>query len=382
LSFGFDPELFVVRKGSRYASSVHLMGVTDNFDSVKANDDGRADMDLRDRHLSEPSGYGKIFMKTDGFAVELNANHPGACRDFFIPYTAAVLREFYRQYGESWRLSAVPVMQLTRESVSGDVPHGVNEFGCLPDIDAYSLTEKTPFRDSYHNNVRYTGGHIHVGYNQQRYVDGKGYMSLSDEEKLINSGRIAIMLDLALGIPLVAMLGNSNDYGEATRRTYYGQAGSYRVKDYGMEYRVPSSAIMMSPILMAWVFGVVKRRRFISNTKQGNIDTVKRMHDTYDFDRMRHIINSHDVNEARKFVYEHREGVLEYRPSFYDVMVDADIGGLPLNTNMFEAWQLDQPILNHGYMGVERLLGGYEFAKTVFPVRVKPEFQTTGWNVG
>jgi hypothetical protein len=354
MNFGFDPELFVLRKGSNKASSVHLMGVQDDFESLKtAQDDAK-------------TGAGDVWLKTDGFAAELNCRAT-SCRDYLIPYTAAVLRAFYKQYGDNWRLSAVPVMELNKKSVTGKVPFGVNEFGCLPDMDAYSLTEKTPPRDDYHNDVRYIGGHLHKQLNE--YSATNYEKELTAEERMMFAAYVTLQLDIKLGLPLVGMLGRNNDYGEPSRRAYYGQAGSFRLKDYGVEYRVLSGAVMLSPILLAWALGVVKTVSHMSPTGD-LVDHVKKLNDTYDFARVRDIIDGHNVQEARKFVYTHRETMLKTVPEFYDLMVEADIGNKPLNTNLFEAWALDGPIRNHSYMGVHNLMAGrQQFSTTVFPVK-------------
>ena len=40
----------------------------------------------------------------------------------------------------------------------------------------------------------------------------------------------------------------------AKRRELYGKAGAYRVKPYGVEYRVLSNFWLKSPALMQWVY--------------------------------------------------------------------------------------------------------------------------------
>lgn len=341
MTFGFDPELFVMKKGARNtAESIHLLK---DFKGIagKSIDDG-AGM------------AGKVSMKTDGFAVELNSV-PETCRDRFVPSAGLVFQHFYKQYPE-YKLSAVPVMKLSAESLKGKLPLGVTEFGCLPDRDAYSLQEKTPPRSDYHNNIRYTGGHLHWSLPKSPQIPAD-----------LMAAAFVIMHDIVTGIPLVSMLGNVNDYGEATRRTYYGQAGSHRVKPYGVEWRVPSSAIMLSPIMLSWIIGHMRKfhspitigesaiMRYHMQTQAEIEQLVMSWSKKFDFNRVRDIINGHMVAEARKFVDEFNLKP-KYLPAFYDMMVDADKKEIPIPTDLSVAWNLGGRIQNHRYLGVETFL--------------------------
>lgn len=89
-------------------------------------------------------------------------------------------------------------------------------FGCEPDVDAYTLAPKAPEPTG---NLRTAGGHIHVGY-QSDFDMGAD---------------LAKWMDIFLGLPSV-ILDRDNQ-----RRKLYGQAGSYRNKPYGIEYRVLSN---------------------------------------------------------------------------------------------------------------------------------------------
>ena len=82
----------------------------------------------------------------------------------------------------------------------------------------------------------------------------------------------------------------------------------------------------------------------------------------YDFDRVRYIIDNHDVAEARKFLVDFRDIKEQiYKPEFVSTMMRADDEGVGFTTNLDDAWQLqdDFPIINHNYIGVERAMKGY-----------------------
>ena len=100
------------------------------------------------------------------------------------------------------------------------------EMGCDPDICAYSGQEVVgPDADTM-GQRRAASGHIHIG----------GIEDMSDEQKR----QLVLFLDATIGQYTAAReaeLGDSYKY----RRHWYGQAGRYRLKPYGIEYRTPSN---------------------------------------------------------------------------------------------------------------------------------------------
>jgi hypothetical protein len=99
------------------------------------------------------------------------------------------------------------------------------EIGCEPDKCAYTGEEMTPTDAATMDRTRCAGGHIHIG------VDGFTEEELRETVKL---------LDVFEGVP---MLRTEEGYRvhRTNRRRYYGQAGRYRVKPYGVEWRTPSN---------------------------------------------------------------------------------------------------------------------------------------------
>jgi hypothetical protein len=100
-----------------------------------------------------------------------------------------------------------------------------NTFGCEPDFEAYEYgPKKAPdprivdVGDMKDN--RFAGGHIHLGF---------------DNKNKIPAHAVAILMDMYIGLPSV-----SRD-NQGLRRAYYGRAGLYRPKDYGIEYRTMSN---------------------------------------------------------------------------------------------------------------------------------------------
>ena len=97
----------------------------------------------------------------------------------------------------------------------------LKDIGCSPDFDAYGdCHSRKPITHADLGTRRFSGGHIHLGYNTE----------------MVPPYIMAKFMDLILGLPLV-ILGEK----QGGRRAVYGQAGLYRPKPYGVEYRTPSN---------------------------------------------------------------------------------------------------------------------------------------------
>ena len=365
MSYGADPEFFVVKEGQKQATSIHLV------DTFKPGD------------MSNKGNPLKTHGVSDGFAFELNTDRGSNCRDYLNPAFAEGIKKFHVR-NPGYTLSPKAAMRLTARSTRGKTPEGVCDYGCVPDRDAYVLEEKTPPGTSYKDSWRYTGGHIHVSipgfgtnnmsktyHNQQ--VKAAGWPAPNDTERReLLAAAHTIVFDRFVGLPMVALLGENNDYGEARRRTYYGQAGSHRVKPYGFEYRVLSGMLMQSPFMFTWVLGQVKHimrkemQTFVyknrPNTTYGKqlmtddelVTAVTRWMDDWDLADVAAMINEHDYEAARQYVA--KNSLIKYQPKFYKAVVNADMKGRALSTNLAQTWDIGANIVNHTYPGIEKFL--------------------------
>lgn len=117
------------------------------------------------------------------------------------------------------------------------------EFGCDPDYNAWTFETNEVERTDM--SLRTSGGHIHVGY---------------DNPDMNVSIDIIRAMDLFLGIPSI-ILDTDTD-----RRIMYGKAGAYRIKKYGVEYRVLSTFWTENEELMRWAFNqTMKAVEFVNN---------------------------------------------------------------------------------------------------------------------
>lgn len=117
--------------------------------------------------------------------------------------------------GNGMDLSIIPSSVLEDKWLQSEA---AKVFGCTPDVDVYSGQAKRP---TPNGGLRTCGGHIHAGY--------KDVVDCDIEEDVIK------WMDIHLGVPSVLL---DEDH---LRRGLYGQAGSFRLKPYGVEYRVLSN---------------------------------------------------------------------------------------------------------------------------------------------
>jgi hypothetical protein len=114
--------------------------------------------------------------------------------------------------------------------------HGLT-MGCEPDYSVYTGKHN----DLINSNtcLRSCGGHIHIGYDSK---------SLTTRQRKISIANIVRAMDLFLCVP--SMLLDS----DTRRRELYGKPGSFRVKNYGLEYRSLSNFWIGSEELIRWVW--------------------------------------------------------------------------------------------------------------------------------
>lgn len=132
--------------------------------------------------------------------------------------------------------------------------------GCDPDWNAHTLQlNDVP---ALTTTMRSAGGHVHFG------VD----IPMDDLPVAVRCA------DLLIAIPMLVV-------DDKRRRTLYGQAGSFRVKDYGFEYRTPSNH---------WIFHTASRRWMYDRM----CEVVDRYKEIDLPPELASIIDTHDLQKA------------------------------------------------------------------------------------
>lgn len=219
---GCDPELFLLDAKGNFFPGCGLTGGTkdkpvDLAPLLKAAQGVNFDK----YSVKQLQGVGLL---EDGVAVELNTPSSADSESFQnIIYGAY---SGLRSWAGAKGLSLSPANTM-------DVPDAVwsqhptaRELGCMPDYSAYKGDLLSPPRerevpsDVVNSSRRYSGGHIHLGY----------------EASLTPAPIMARFMDLVVGLPLLVWGGKQGERG-----LFYGQAGIFRTKKYGVEYRTPTN---------------------------------------------------------------------------------------------------------------------------------------------
>lgn len=211
-----------------------------------------------------PVNHGNL--QEDNVMAEF-AIDPAESKDQWVRHLNAVFHELMNTVGDQYEPMILPSCQFPDEMLTHPK---AREFGCDPDINAYTL-DMGAYSPDQVGNLRTCGGHIHVG------------ESMTDDQ-IIDTVRA---MDMFLGVPSV--LADEDD----NRRRFYGQAGSFRVKDYGLEYRSLSNFWIRTDGLMEWAYdAAIQAVQFIKNGNQVP-------------EEVQNIINNSDRDGARRFIREH-----------------------------------------------------------------------------
>jgi hypothetical protein len=150
-------------------------------------------------------------------------------------------------------------------------------FGCSPDLDAYENDQALGVTPSALGNFRCAGGHIHLGYENKSNIPPFVVAQLSD-----------------------ALIGLWEPYfgqRQGIRRKFYGTAGRYRVKPYGIEYRTPSNR---------WLFNMDTRNMMMRGAQalgylieEGNTSDIQKLFTEIPRQEIARAINMEDMSMAR-----------------------------------------------------------------------------------
>lgn len=224
LLFGADPEFFITKSG-KHVSAVGLIGGSKEK-PLLIDDKGNA-------------------LLEDNVAVEFNiqpADNAGSLR--------TVINKMIQETKKR-----LPGYGISKQSAWSFDSNELNTpesrvFGCDPDFNAWTL-EKNKKPWSKDKNLRSAGGHIHIG------------CSTAIEKPI----EVIRACDLFLGIPSVRLDDSS------VRRELYGMAGSFRKKEYGVEYRSLSNFWIFSKNYTEWAFQQVNKAiAFVEAGKTIDVD--------------------------------------------------------------------------------------------------------------
>ena len=255
---GADPEVFVKQNGVFCSAAGLIEGTKERPNPVKGG-----------------------AVQVDGMALEFNIDPVRSSRDF-IEVVNTVMAELQKKV-QNHEIVIEAVADFSDE-VLRNTPAEALVLGCDPDWNAWTMNvNETP---NANVTFRTAAGHVHLGYVTLQSID--------DIEAQDMAGAMARQLDFYLGLP--SLLYDSS----IRRRELYGSAGAFRVKPYGMEYRVLSNQWLKSDVLKAWIF---------NNSQEAYKAHTQGYDLCEEFGDIQQIINTSDVKAAEAIIKSANIGV-------------------------------------------------------------------------
>lgn len=242
LTFGADPELFVMEGDDPFSAYGMVPGTKEEPHPVEAG-----------------------AVQVDGMALEFNIDPASTYREFNMNINT-VLRQLKAMIPKDKKISKASVVEFSPEIMEVS-PKEATNLGCDPDFNAWKAGELNPRPQPPRRRpgFRTASGHIHIGWTENQDVHSTNHLNACI--------RAIRQLDFRLGIPSVTW-----DPRSSERRKLYGQAGAFRPKPFGVEYRVLSNFWVTRPKYRRIVFREAKKaiedlingREYTNNLKWQN----------------------------------------------------------------------------------------------------------------
>lgn len=219
LKFGADPEVFVKRGGVFVSAHELVPGTKKKPHKVKLG-----------------------AVQIDGTALEFNIDPASTEEEFVrnIQTVLATLGGMARMSDPGIELAVEPVADFDPDHFY-NLPPSALELGCEPDFNAY--TEMPNPRPFTVEPMRTASGHIHCGWD----------VNPDPEQHRQDCIDVVKQLDKSL-------LEMSYEWDkDERRRSLYGAPGAFRIKPYGVEYRVLSNVWIKDEATIRTVFNVTKK---------------------------------------------------------------------------------------------------------------------------
>lgn len=205
----------------------------------------------------------------DGTAFEINITPAATAKEFLTNIKSVMAAIDVRAKELDMSISIEPTKLFQKEQLLSEQ---ANESGCLPDYNAWERCANP--RVSVRNTLqRFASGNIHVSWEEPNNPP-------DFRERLVQ------WMDVYLGLPEI-ILEKDKD-----RRKFYGKAGSFRPKSYGIEWRTGSNFWLKSDARIKWAFD--STHAAFSRTQRGSAVEVPR--------EVQQAINNHDVGLAKSIV--------------------------------------------------------------------------------
>lgn len=235
---------------------------------------------------------------SDGFQAEFNIK-PKWCHE---EATGAVQTQLMSLYNTAREL--VPGATLScadAVEIDGQVLRGCSDdevaLGCAPSTNGYEDEEPLQVPDPRDLTFRFAGCHMHFGLPEKKRQDWD-YCSA-----------LARWLDRTYGVLSVSLLQGLEN---PIRRQFYGKAGEFRMPKWGIEYRVPSAAVLSHPVVFNLNFDLARALK-------GAFDQGLHEYGTWGVseEEGRRIVNELDIKAAQTAIKDNEKEIRSILRTLY-----------------------------------------------------------------
>lgn len=267
---GCDPEIFVA--DSTTGVPVPITG------KIGGTKERPRFLDKTDKFFSKFGKMNGWALQEDGAALEFNTPAFQSVEDFAGHVSQFI--ETLDPYLASLGLRAIRAPTATFDSTLRDASPKAFILGCDPDFNAYTEQQNPIYDVNQMGLTRFAAGHIHLGYDVSK----------------IPHNVMAKFCDLFIGLPSIAK------DKQGRRRQFYGQAGNYRPKKYGIEYRTPSNYWIWNVAGGRHEYRMMTQAIRLAGLVDKDPDGLVKLYKEIPWDNVRVAINTEDIAAARKIL--------------------------------------------------------------------------------
>jgi len=183
----------------------------------------------------EPQATPNGFIQKDNVLAEFNSKVAYSRRNFIAHVNLALmdLAGHLHKYGKTFAVLASHQMDAKWLA-----PLEAQAFGCDPDFSVWHLDTFHQVNAGMADNLRTAAAHVHIG-----------MQSVTPDNQI----SLVKLCDLFMGLP--SLFADE----DTVRRKLYGTAGSFRPKEYGIEYRVLSNFWLTKDYYIGKVYDAAKK---------------------------------------------------------------------------------------------------------------------------
>lgn len=290
---GADPEVFVqgIGEDTGIIPVCGKVGGTKNHPKIITTELERVYGALEDRRIRRREDeadrrfltpIGDYAVQEDNVALEFNIPACTNTEQFCAAIERAMAYINRQIYDANIQMKLGTVDHLFKKEQLDAFPQ-TKEIGCVKDMWAYAVPgewERKPFTAETFGNRRFCGGHLHVQYNHES----------------VPKHIFAQFMDVFVTLPF---LKHDKQRG---RRLTYGQPGIFRKKEYGIEYRTPSSFWLGTEFRNGYLYNMIDNVFHLAKLADTSPELLNALYEKIPWDEVQSSIQKEDHKKGLEIV--------------------------------------------------------------------------------